>query len=72
MCLNGGFVYDADETDWHAEHGPEWEQAMSDLGFVSPEKVKTHVLDLTPVIDYSDTLIERLDEVIGEKNVSEE
>lgn len=74
VCLNGGFVYDDNETDWQAEHGPEWERAMKELGFISPEKFKTHLLDLAPVFNYGNTLIERtlLYFENGDKNVSEE
>lgn len=71
-CLQGGFVYDGDETDWQAEHGPEWEQAMKDLGFVDPTKFAHHQLDLHPIMIYSDTLYRRIGEAIGEENVSKE
>ena len=71
-CLHGGFVYDSDETDWQAEHGPEWERAMRDLGFIDPTKFKTHELDMHPVISYSETLITRIGQALGDDDVQEE
>ena len=72
VCLQGGFVYDNDETDWQAEHGPEWERVMKDLGFIEPSKFSTHQFDMTPVNKYYNTLMERLGKSLGEENVSKE
>jgi hypothetical protein len=71
-CVQGGFVYDDHETDWEAEHGPEWEQAMKDLGFIDPTKFKNHHLDMIPVVEYTETLIDRIGEALGDERVQEE
>ncbi len=72
-CLNGEMEFEPGEDFWSAVHGEEWIEAMLVLGFLNPEKMRTHNLDDKPVHEFQRNYVEILTATMEDaKNVETE